>query len=84
MRGLQVPSGHFFSSTAGTAMGPDNRTIDAPQLAVQLARIDDIRLQPAEDFVQRAVGVPSIEQTINRFPRGKVVLRQISPGSAGP
>ena len=84
MRGLQVPSGHFFSSTAGTAMGSNHRAIDAPQLAVQLARIDDIRLQPAEDFVQCAVAVPGIEQTINCFPRGKVVLRQIAPGSASP
>jgi hypothetical protein len=83
MRGLQVPSGHFFSPTAGTAMGSNNRAIDAPQLTVQFARSNDIRLQAAEDFVQRAVGVPSIEQTVNGFPRGKVVLRQISPGSAG-
>ena len=43
MRGLQVPSGHFFSTAAGAAMGSNNRAIDAPQLAVQLARIDDIR-----------------------------------------
>ena len=84
MRGLQVPSGHFFSPTASTAMGSNNRAIDAPQLTVQLARVDDIRLQPAEDFVQRAVGVPGIEQAINRFPRDEVILRQISPGSASP
>jgi hypothetical protein len=84
MRGLQVPSGHFFSPATGTAMRSNNRAIDAPQLVVQLARIDDIRLQPAQDFVQCAVGVPGIEQTIHRFPRGKVVLRQISPGSASP
>ena len=84
MRGLQVPSGHFFSTAAGAAMGSNNRAIDAPQLAVQLARIDDIRLQPAEDFVQLAVVFSGIEQAINRFPRDEVVFRQISPGSASP
>ena len=84
MRGLQVPSGRFFSPAASAAMGSNNRAVDAPQLAIQFARVDDIRLQPAEDFIQCAVGVPGIEQTINRFPRGKVVLRQISPRSAGP
>lgn len=83
MRGLQVPSGHFFPSAAGAAMGSNHRAVDAPQLTIQFARVDDIRLQPAEDFVPGAVGVPGIEQTINCFPRGEIVLRQISPGSAG-
>jgi len=83
MRDQQVPPDPFFSSACGTAMGSNDRAIDTPQLLVDRAGVDKAGLQAPQDFIPSPIRIPGIEQTINGFPRTKIVLRQVAPRRPG-
>jgi len=83
MRGLQVLVAPLFSAPCGTAGGANDRSIDAPQLAVYQIRLDVRGSQPTQDFVQGAVARPFVEEIPHGRPRSKL-LWQITPGRAGP
>lgn len=80
MRDQLVRGGPFFSTAASATMRTHDRAIDAPQLLIELSRIDDVRLEPSQHFVQGAIGIPSVEETVHRFPGTELVLGQVSPG----
>jgi hypothetical protein len=62
----------------GTSGGTDDGAVDAPQLAIDQARVDAGRSQSREDRVQRPVAVPGVEEVPDGRPRpelrGKVAL----------
>lgn len=82
MRDQLAPVGPFFSAATGAAMGSHNRAINAPQLLIKITCFDDFGLQSVQNLVQQAVGIPGVEETVNSFPRTKIVLRQITPWRA--
>jgi hypothetical protein len=49
---------------------------------IDLADVDECRLQSPQDFVEDSFGVPLIEQSPNRLPRPKL-FRHVAPGRAG-
>src|SRR5262249_12064388 len=79
MRDQQVLPDPLFSPTARTAVGTYDGAIDTPQLLVHLACIDDRPLQSVQNPAQRPICIPSVEQTVNRFPRTKILFGQVAP-----
>jgi hypothetical protein len=72
----------LFSASARTTGGTDNRTVDAPQLAADIADFDMRRAQAPDRRIQGAVAVPLIKQTPSSLPLSEL-FRQITPWSAG-
>lgn len=81
-RGPLVLRDRFFSSATGTSRGANNRSVDAPELIVYLAGVDEKCPQAIEYTVERSIVIPLIEP----FPGGfaaAVFVRQIPPRRTG-
>src|SRR5947209_13575303 len=72
----------LLAAPAGTSGGADHGAIDAPQLAIDQARVDAGRPQSGEDRVEGAVVVPGVEEVPDGRPGAKF-LGQVAPGGAG-
>jgi len=77
MRGRQVPPGPF-STTGSTPSSANNSPIDTLQIVVDLADVDKRCLKVLQDFVERAVGIPLIEQSPDGLPWPKLFW-QVTP-----
>ena len=73
----------FFGAPAGAPRGAHGGAVDAPQLVVDLTRVDPRGPQAGEDRVQRPVTVPRVEEVPDGAP-GTELLGEVAPGRAGP
>jgi len=83
VRFLRVP----FSTAGSTPSSANNGPIDTPQIVVDLADVDKRCLKALQDIVERAVGIPLIEQSPDGLPSSwKIVFlaRTVSNGRPKP
>jgi hypothetical protein len=78
MRDLPAPEDPFFSTAAGTARCPYHRTINTPQLVIDLASFDPLDLQSRKDPIESPVAVPFVEKIPGSSPRTEL-FREVSP-----
>lgn len=76
-----VPRAPFGGSGCGTA-GADDRPVDAPKIAVNLAPFIQVVEQRCRDPDPSAVAAPAVEATENCCPRPEA-LGEITPGRTG-
>src|SRR3569623_1420056 len=81
IRGL--PGIVALAAPAGTSGGADHGAVDAPQLAIDQARVDAGRPQSGEDRIQRPVVVPGVEEVPDGGPRSEF-LGEVAPGGSRP
>src|SRR5262249_4495684 len=82
-RGPVARSDLFFGAPGRAPRGARGGAVDAPQLVVAFTGVDPGGTESGQDRVQRAVGVPLVEEVPNGAP-GAELLGEVAPRRPGP